>query len=112
MNLPTQICSKCHQDFMSCSCEQFHPNIDSGVCKHGTALDVHCCNCHSGFLFDIDSCVCFNTHFTTQELRVLYQVLEHHYIPYENQEAHNVVNKIAKILKENELDRTSSSIKK
>lgn len=28
------------------------------VCEHGTALDVHCCNCHSGFLFDVDSCVC------------------------------------------------------
>ncbi len=24
------------------------------VCKHGTALDVHCCNCHSGFIFDKD----------------------------------------------------------
>jgi len=24
------------------------------VCQHGTALDVHCCNCHSGFIFDID----------------------------------------------------------
>jgi len=22
------------------------------VCEHGTAVDVHCCNCHSGFLFD------------------------------------------------------------
>ncbi len=28
------------------------------VCQHGTAADVHCCNCHSGFLFDADSCVC------------------------------------------------------
>ena len=28
------------------------------VCEHGTALDVHCCNCHSGFLFDADACVC------------------------------------------------------
>lgn len=28
------------------------------VCEHGTAMDVHCCNCHSGFLFDINSCVC------------------------------------------------------
>ena len=28
------------------------------VCEHGTAVDVHCCNCHSGFLFDSDSCVC------------------------------------------------------
>jgi hypothetical protein len=23
-------------------------------------MDVHCCNCHSGFLFDIQSCVCIN----------------------------------------------------
>lgn len=22
------------------------------VCQHGVAMDVHCCNCHSGFLFD------------------------------------------------------------
>ena len=24
------------------------------VCEHGTAMDVHCCNCHSGFIFDKD----------------------------------------------------------
>lgn len=29
------------------------------VCQHGTAMDVHCCNCHSGFLFDSRKCVCF-----------------------------------------------------
>lgn len=29
-----------------------------GLCAHGRAYDVHCCNCHSGFLFDADSCVC------------------------------------------------------
>lgn len=28
------------------------------ACEHGTALDVHCCNCHSGFLFDVNWCVC------------------------------------------------------
>jgi hypothetical protein len=28
------------------------------VCEHGTAIDVHCCNCHSGFLFDWKNCVC------------------------------------------------------
>ena len=22
------------------------------VCRHGVALDVHCCGCHSGFIFD------------------------------------------------------------
>lgn len=24
------------------------------VCKHGTAMDVHCCFCHNGFIFDRD----------------------------------------------------------
>ena len=28
------------------------------VCEHGTAVDVHCCNCHSGFLFDVENCTC------------------------------------------------------
>jgi hypothetical protein len=28
------------------------------VCEHGTAMDVHCCNCHSGFLFDLTACSC------------------------------------------------------
>jgi hypothetical protein len=28
------------------------------VCQHGTASDVHCCNCHSGFLFDASACTC------------------------------------------------------
>jgi hypothetical protein len=27
---------------------------EDAVCEHGTALDVHCCNCHSGFIFDKD----------------------------------------------------------
>lgn len=31
---------------------------DDVTCEHGTAMDVHCCNCHSGFLFDSDSCTC------------------------------------------------------
>lgn len=29
------------------------PPASDPVCKHGTALDVHCCNCHSGFIFDM-----------------------------------------------------------
>lgn len=36
---------------------QAGPDAD-WVCEHGTAIDVHCCNCHSGFLFDSESCVC------------------------------------------------------
>lgn len=28
------------------------------VCQHGTAADVHCCNCHHGFLFNADDCEC------------------------------------------------------
>lgn len=33
-------------------------DVDDWVCEHGTAMDVHCCNCHSGYLFDLSSCVC------------------------------------------------------
>lgn len=33
------------------------PDTKDVVCEHGTAMDVHCCNCHSGFLFDAE-CVC------------------------------------------------------
>lgn len=33
--------------------EQNQPPTDP-VCQHGTALDVHCCHCHSGFIFDKD----------------------------------------------------------
>jgi hypothetical protein len=29
-------------------------------CEHGTAMDVHCCGCHSGFLFDTQSCTCLD----------------------------------------------------
>ncbi len=29
-------------------------DVGDHVCEHGTALDVHCCNCHSGFIFDLD----------------------------------------------------------
>lgn len=36
---------------------QADPEADV-VCQHGTAIDVHCCNCHHGFLFTPDSCVC------------------------------------------------------
>ena len=28
------------------------PTVEDVVCEHGTAMDVHCCNCHSGFIFD------------------------------------------------------------
>ena len=35
---------------------KFH-RIENGdvVCvEHGTAIDVHCCHCHNGFIFDAD----------------------------------------------------------
>lgn len=31
------------------------------TCEHGTAMDVHCCNCHSGFIFDSKACVCLKS---------------------------------------------------
>lgn len=30
------------------------------ICEHGTSMDVHCCGCHSGFLFDVMACTCLN----------------------------------------------------
>ena len=39
-------------------CEPRETENGDWVCQHGTAMDVHCCNCHSGFLFDSDSCRC------------------------------------------------------
>ncbi len=37
----------------------FHQNPDGDwVCEHGTASDVHCCGCHSGFIFDRTQCTC------------------------------------------------------
>jgi hypothetical protein len=27
-------------------------DLGDWVCEHGTAVDVHCCHCHSGFIFD------------------------------------------------------------
>ncbi len=59
-------CSMCYGDidhgrdgyYRKWAEQQERKNGGDAVCEHGTALDVHCCNCHSGFLFDIDSCVC------------------------------------------------------
>ena len=45
-------------------------------------------------------CSCHDPTFTLEELQTLYKLLEHQYIPYENEEAHEVLNKIMKILKE------------
>ncbi len=36
---------------------EWQPTKDANgdyVCEHGTAMDVHCCNCHRGFIFDKD----------------------------------------------------------
>jgi hypothetical protein len=37
----------------------FTQNLDGDwVCEHGTASDIHCCGCHSGFIFDRTKCTC------------------------------------------------------
>ncbi len=33
-------------------------DVGDWVCSHGTAMDVHCCNCHSGFQFNEEHCHC------------------------------------------------------
>lgn len=36
------------------------PFPEEATCSHGVAWDVHCCGCHSGFLFDAMACTCLN----------------------------------------------------
>lgn len=43
------------------------------------------------------------------ELRVLYKLVEKDYIPYSNEEAHAILNRIGQILDENELAERNSS---
>lgn len=62
------ICTKCGNNDVKRDEAQEHPGVGicltcgptyiDDVCEHGTALDVHCCNCHSGFLFDLEKCTC------------------------------------------------------
>lgn len=44
-------CPRCYSKFTATPAQPYHCDP---VCEHGTALDVHCCNCHSGFIFDPD----------------------------------------------------------
>ena len=36
------------------TCPQCLHEAIGAVCEHGEALDVHCCHCHSGFIFEKD----------------------------------------------------------
>lgn len=43
----------------ACICASQEPTAEASpqadtTCEHGTAMDVHCCNCHSGFIFDVN----------------------------------------------------------
>jgi hypothetical protein len=28
------------------------------ICQHGVDIEIHCCNCHNGVLFNPEYCVC------------------------------------------------------
>lgn len=129
MTIPTQLCSKCHEDFMNCKCENFHPNIPThsfeknlhapiscNICgeeeRFHTNIESNCprCGYNQRTTIEIEQEVCSRCgtdfsdihEFTVNELRAIYRTIEHQYISYEDQEAHEVINKIAKIVKENE----------
>lgn len=82
--IPTQVCSKCHEDFMNCKCDSFHPNVSTIK------------------IIDPPQEIQYGYPFTLNELKAIYKLVEHMYIPYENEDAHKVMNKIMRILKENE----------
>jgi hypothetical protein len=53
-----QPCQSCEAAWkMIDQCYTLEPDA---ICEHGTAMDVHCCNCHGGFLFDSDACTCLS----------------------------------------------------
>lgn len=65
-------------------------SLDSIVCedcedgKHSSCIPCLCeCNGHS-FAYD--------------ELKTLYELLKYQYIPYENERAHEVINRISRIV--------------
>ncbi len=61
MNVNRRYCGPCDEYTNANPCRDCGTETDKlpdPVCDHGTAVDVHCCNCHSGFLFDTDSCRC------------------------------------------------------
>lgn len=47
-------------------------------------------------------CECHGHEFSLEEVKVLYKLLEHQYISYENLGAHEVTNKIMRIVREHE----------
>jgi hypothetical protein len=50
------VCFGSTSDTYVCRCEG--QPVNDVVCQHGTAADVHCCNCHGGFLFCVATCSC------------------------------------------------------
>lgn len=54
-------------------------------------------------------CSCHElTYLNLDELRILFHLLSHQYIPYSNEDAMRVVRKIVRIVEEHELGPTSS----
>ena len=40
MSLPQGICSHCKEGFMSCKCEQFHPNLIKAIIMGDRKLEI------------------------------------------------------------------------
>ena len=76
------VCSKCEQNMMQCRCENFHPNIPRMV------LDPS---------YQSDQIL------SVEEMRAIARVLENQFISYEDTDAHQAVNKLFRIVKQNDL---------
>lgn len=48
------------------------------VCEHGTAMDVHCCGCHSGFQFNAQDCHCHEGALPTDKIWMLLNEADDH----------------------------------
>lgn len=73
-----ELCSKCGKNGMECQCENFHPNMEGYEIY--VAIDEHI--------------------FNLTEIKAIYRTIEHQFISYEDREAHEVFNRISKIIRE------------
>ena len=70
------------------------------ACKGRGFLDTHIAQLYCNWCKGTGSRVELIYEFELSELKALYKLFEHQYIPYEQTEVHSVINKIQKYLKD------------
>jgi hypothetical protein len=67
------------------------------------------CNCNGIGFCEPCHCSCEGLLLSIEELQIIYSLLEHQYIHYENVDAHKILDRISQILREHDrLSKTGS----